>query len=302
MAFWASVAVCTVVAGLSVIMESPAGASGPRTVTVTSSQNPSTVGDQVTFTATVSPSLGGGTMAFLESAGSTAHNYDQTVCPPQPLTRVDGDWGARCTASLRSGANPIEALYESSGGFRSAGFVMEEMDKHVATTTTVSSSLNPSRSGQDVVFTAVITPADGGAVRGVVTFKAEGTPIAGCTDQPVTFAGSTDQATCATSSLRIGPSKVKAVYGSAPSHEFFGSTATLEQVVKPARTQRPANGNCHFVAGPRLPRRDRDVHRHRVPLDRRRRYDVLAQWLPGRGSLRRGSSDRGRPRHLGRRL
>jgi YVTN family beta-propeller protein len=83
----------------------------PTTVTtVTSSRNPSTFGQSVTFTATVGPA-DGGTMTF--SSGSKA------VCSAVPLAHVSGrTYHARCTTKTRpAGRNTITAVYRGDASY-----------------------------------------------------------------------------------------------------------------------------------------------------------------------------------------
>jgi YVTN family beta-propeller protein len=79
-------------------------------ITVTSSRNPSTFGQKVTFTATVGPA-DGGTLAF--SSGS------KSLCRAAPLARVSGStYRASCaTMSLSAGRDPITAAYPGDAGY-----------------------------------------------------------------------------------------------------------------------------------------------------------------------------------------
>ncbi|MDO7845075.1 Ig-like domain repeat protein [Hymenobacter sp. M29] len=92
-----------------------------------------------------------------------------------------------------------------------------------ATTTTLTSSLNPAVTGQTVTFTATVTTA-AGTPTGTVTFSDNGTPLG-----TGTLNGS-GVATFSTSSLAGGSHPITAVYGGSGS--LAGSTsATLTQVV-----------------------------------------------------------------------
>ena len=100
-----------------------------------------------------------------------------------------------------------------------------------ASTTALTSSVNPSASGQSVTFTATITPASGGAIpSGTVTFK-DGTTTLG-----TGAVNDLGKATFTTSALTGGTHSITAVYGgdagnltstsSALSQSVTGSTAT----------------------------------------------------------------------------
>jgi len=99
-----------------------------------------------------------------------------------------------------------------------------------STTTTLTSSTNPSVSGQSVTFTATVAPGAGpGTPTGTVQFKDNGTNMGG----PVTLVAG--QATSApTTSLSVGSHTVTAVYGGTVG--FAGSTGTVTQTVNKAIT------------------------------------------------------------------
>jgi len=105
-----------------------------------------------------------------------------------------------------------------------------------STATWVSSSANPSISGQPVTFTARISPATPAGVvlqGGTVGFTDNGTPITGCTAVPVSgwpspiFGVAACQATPAP-----GTHTVVATF-TAPGTWYNPSTATLTQVANP---------------------------------------------------------------------
>jgi hypothetical protein len=84
----------------------------PTATSISSSHNPSIYGQLVTFTATVIPSVGGGTVSF--------HDGIVTIpgCSSRSLHFVLGQWRATCSTSLLpGGVNPIRAFYSGSGVF-----------------------------------------------------------------------------------------------------------------------------------------------------------------------------------------
>jgi len=91
-----------------------------------------------------------------------------------------------------------------------------------ATTTTVTSSINPSSAGKNVEFTAVVTAPFGGIATGTVTFY-DGTTTLG------TVATSGAKASLTTSKLSHGTPHVTATYNS--SADFAGSSGSLTQTV-----------------------------------------------------------------------
>jgi uncharacterized delta-60 repeat protein len=95
--------------------------------------------------------------------------------------------------------------------------------------TTLASSLNPARRGQNVTFTATVT---GTTPTGTVGFTSNGTPITGCTAASLSAgSGNVRTAKCVTSFATAGTFNIVANYsgdgGNAPS-----STAPLAEVVK----------------------------------------------------------------------
>jgi hypothetical protein len=204
----------------------PAGSSayaGPVTVDVPkpgsttvmlNTPNPSLVGQNVTFTATVTPVLATGT----PTGTVTFTANGSTVAVPVDATGV----ATFTKADLPAGTHSITADYGGDSTFQaSSGSATQTVNK-ADTTTVVVSDLNPSVSGQNVTFTATVSPA---AATGTVQFTIDGT----VTSVPVT-AG---QATLSTSALAVGGHVIGAGYtGDAAFNP--SSSATFTQTVGPA--------------------------------------------------------------------
>lgn len=96
-----------------------------------------------------------------------------------------------------------------------------------ATTTSLTSNLNPAQTGQTITFTSTTTQTTGGAPvnAGTVSFTNNGAAIAGCTAVAVNASG---VATCSTTSPQ-GTRTIAATYSGTAS--FGTSTATLTQIV-----------------------------------------------------------------------
>ena len=94
-----------------------------------------------------------------------------------------------------------------------------------ATTTTLTSSLNPSVYGQDVTFTATVAPAPDG---GTVAFKDGGTSIAS-----IAVNTTTGKASFTTNSLSVGTHVITAAYSGTTNYEPSASNV-VNQVVKRA--------------------------------------------------------------------
>jgi hypothetical protein len=121
---------------------------------LTSNSNPSARGQSVTFAATIMPQNGGqatGTITFKE--GTTVLG---TVAVSENLATLT-------TSALAMGTNHINAVYSGDGNFiGSTSATLSQVVTTAATTTTLSSSINPSYSGQKVTFTiAVSSPGVG---------------------------------------------------------------------------------------------------------------------------------------------
>ncbi|HET6573546.1 MAG TPA: Ig-like domain repeat protein, partial [Fimbriiglobus sp.] len=183
------------------------------TTTVTSSLNPSLVGDAVTFTATVSAAVGvpGGSVTF--------------VIDGAPAATVTLTAGAATftTSTLAVGAHTILAVYPGAPGFVASSGTLTQVVDPLATATAVTSSLNPSLVGDAVTFTATVSAAVG-VPGGSVTFVIDGTPAA-------TVALAAGAATFTTNTLAVGNHTVRADYSGAPG--FVASSGTLTQVVDP---------------------------------------------------------------------
>jgi Bacterial Ig-like domain (group 3) len=130
----------------------------PTTTTISSSANPSTSGQMVTFTVTVSPAAATGTVQFFDGASSLG-----TI----PLS---SGTASLSTAALAVGSHAITAAYSgnsSYAGSTSSVLTQTVNTSLISTTTALTSSLNPSTFGQMVTFTATVSPA---AATGTVQF------------------------------------------------------------------------------------------------------------------------------------
>jgi hypothetical protein len=176
----------------------------PAGATLFSSLQRSPLGQPVAFTATFTPTDGGGTVAFYADGSTTPISE----CGAQALTQVTGStYEATCTtSSLPLGTHAISAVYSGDSAYSAiTGNLAGGQDVVPPILPSLSSSANPSVYGQPVTFTATIVPSDGS---GTVAFTADGNPIPGCTGQPLTLLGGTDYtATCTTSSLAVNPAE-----------------------------------------------------------------------------------------------
>jgi hypothetical protein len=185
--------------------------------TVSSSLNPSSFGQAITFTATVLPSSGSsptGIVAFFDSGAQIG------------MVNLSGGV-AQFTApagSFAVGTHSITAKYAGDANFTSGtSSALTQTVNAIATTTTLSSNANPSTSGQSVTFTASVQFSSGSSPTGNVTFFDGSTTLG-----TVALSGSSAQ--LATTSLAAGTHSIAAQY-SGDSH-FTGSTSSaLTQTV-----------------------------------------------------------------------
>jgi hypothetical protein len=191
----------------------PAGTN----TTLSSNANPSILGQLVTFTATVTSGASTPTGIVTFKDGNTTLGS----------SGLNGSGQATfSTSNLTTGVHSITANYVGTTNFASSvsAVLNQTVNQQAATTTTLTSSLNPSKSGQQVTFTAKVMSGVG-TPAGSVTFKDGTTTLA---ILPLNASG---QATFSTSSLTVGTHSTTASYGGNLS--FLGSVSpVLKQVVK----------------------------------------------------------------------
>ena len=191
------------------------------TTTLASSADPSTFGQSITLTATVSDGGQGtptGTVEFDDSGNIIGTG-----------TLSSGGQATFVTSSLTVGDHSLSATYYGdSANAGSTSGVVNQTVQQASTTTTLTSSANPSDIGQAVTFTAKVDGASGGAPTGTITFLSGTTVLGTGTLSP---GGNGSQATLTLSTLPTGTDPVIAVYGGDPNYGG-SSSPTLNQVVE----------------------------------------------------------------------
>ena len=187
------------------------------TTTLTSSRNPSTFGQAVTLSASVSSKVAGtisGSVTFKDGATSLG------------TVTVSAGKATFSTTKLKVGTHTITALYNGSPKFEaSISNKLSEQVGKAKTTTALRSSINPATHGTAVTFTATVTPAFPGNPTGTVSFK-DGATVIGT----AALNASTHQAIITRSNLAVGTHIITAAYGGSGS--FSTSTsAALKQVI-----------------------------------------------------------------------
>jgi uncharacterized protein (TIGR03437 family) len=130
---------------------------------LTASPNPSTPGQTVTFTATVTPSAATGTVTFNDGASTLGTGT------------LSSGVATFSTKTLSTATHPITAVYSGDSNYSaSTSSVVSQTVTSSSTGIALTSSLNPSSFGQNVVFTATVTPVP---ASGMVTFLDGGTMV-----------------------------------------------------------------------------------------------------------------------------
>ncbi|HLM81912.1 MAG TPA: choice-of-anchor tandem repeat GloVer-containing protein [Terriglobales bacterium] len=192
---------------------SPATAT---TTTLTSSPNPSTYGQAVTFTATVTSKLGappdGETVSFMEG---------KTVLGTGTLSSGSASF---TTSTLKVGTNSITAVYGGDSNLASSkSKAVKQVVGKATTTTALTSSLNPSSVGQSVTFTTSVTPEFSGTVTGTVAFYDGTTKL-----KTVTLSGG--EAKYTTSKLVSGSHSITATCNGSTSFDGSSSAPLAQKV------------------------------------------------------------------------
>ena len=178
------------------------------TTMLESSLNPSTFGQSVTFTATVTSGTGTPT-------GSVTFKDGGATLGTGPL---NGGAATFVTSALGIGVHSITAEYSGDSNFNaSMSDVLTQTVNKVNTATALTGSPNPSTFGQPVTFTATVT-SGAGTPTGSVTFKDGGATLD-------TNTLSDGAATFVTSALGIGMHAITAEYSG--DSNFTASVSTV---------------------------------------------------------------------------
>ena len=199
-------------------------------VVLTPSQNPSAVGQSVTFRAIVSGTGGGiapdGTVQFMDGSN--------TLGAPVTLAASGSSGAAIYTTSiLANGPHTITAVYSGDPTNDIQASTSNALIQEVQATTALglTSSLNSSYYGNGVTFTATIASTATQPATGTVIFLDNGVRIGAGT-----LAGNPAVATFTTSSLAVGTHPITATYAGDAYNAAAITAAPYNQVVKQALT------------------------------------------------------------------
>ena len=176
---------------------------------LTSSPNPAAFGQNVTFTATVSPVSASGTVSFTFDTGPTV------------LATLSGGSATYITNTLPTGSHIITATYSGDSTHTTSFTTTTQLVNQAASAITLANAPNPSLVGQSVIFTATLNRV---GVSGTVTFS-EGVTVLGTA--PVV----SGTAIYTTASLSMGSHGIKASY-SGDANYGMSISQPVTQVVK----------------------------------------------------------------------
>jgi large repetitive protein len=192
-------------------------------VAVIATPTPSLDGQSVTMTATVTPAFSGtptGTVTFYDGG---------SVLASEPLL-VNGQFtqAVYSTAQLQPGPQNLTAVYSGDSNYQGSSSAVYAQQVLIPTSTAVSSNQNPSLVGQNVTFTATVSPTFAGTPTGTVTFYS-GTTLLG--SAPLVINGAVYQAAYSTAQLPVGTQTITAIYGGDSNFGRSSSPGYSQQVV-----------------------------------------------------------------------
>jgi hypothetical protein len=190
------------------------------TTALVSSPDPSSFGQAVTFTATVTTSG--------SNAPTGTVTFDDSSMALGAGTLNGSGVASYTTSSLTVGQHSITALY--GGDVNNAGStsaVLTQIVNTATTTTALASSANPAMSGSSVTLTATVTTTGATIPTGTVTFNDGWTALS-----TGTLNGS-GVATYMTSSLAVGQHSMVAIYGG-DANNARSTSGVLTEIVNTA--------------------------------------------------------------------
>ncbi len=193
-------------------------------VVLVSGQNPSAVGQSVTFTATVSSGIAGGVIPD----GTVTFSDGSTILGTAPISTAG--IAAFATATLTNGLHAITAQYngDPQRQLQTSLSNTVSQDVQLPSTVVLTANPNPTTFGTSVTFTAAITSQSSQAPTGTVNFF-DGTTQIG------TATVAAGQAVLATASLASATHSITAVY-TGDNFNGAGTSNVVSEVIKPAAT------------------------------------------------------------------
>ncbi len=211
----------------------------PTTTAVTSSLNPSTYNQPLTFTATVTGQAGSGT-----PTGSVSFTSNGASLGSGQLT---GGTVQISSPVQNAGTFTILGSYGGSSTQQGSSGSLSQLVKQATTTAILTASPNPALVNQAVKITATVTGQYGGTPTGTVTFSQNGTKIG----SPVTVTAG--QASVSYTFSKAGTSTLTAVYSG--SSNYLGTTAagiteTINAAIVSTKTALKSSGSPSTIGTP----------------------------------------------------
>jgi len=129
----------------------------PTSTSITSSPNPSTLGDTVTITASVIPAVATGTVTFQDGGGTIGS------------ATVTNGTASITSSSLSPGGHSLTASYGGDIHYLASGSgITNQQVNSLNSSTSLTSSPNPSTFGQQVTLSATVSPSD---ATGTISFN-----------------------------------------------------------------------------------------------------------------------------------
>ena len=189
--------------------------TGVSQTVLSSSANPSFVGNAVTLTITVTGSTPAGTVKVVEGANSLG------------MVQLNASGVGTLTVNLPAGVHTLAAQYQGdNANATSTGNLTQTVNTANATTTTLTSGTNPSVPGQATLLTISVTGQKPGG--GYVTIK-DGATTLGSAFLP-TVAGTTSTTTYSATFADVGSHNLTAVYGGDSGNAGSTSPAMVQTV------------------------------------------------------------------------
>ena len=192
-----------------------AGSPASTTTALVSGTNPSSLGQSVTLTASITGNAPSGTVTFKDGAATLGTGT------------VSAGAATLAISSLPTGSHSLTAVYGGdAGNATSTSAAVAQVVNQSVSTTTLASSANPATFGQNVTLTATVA---GQSPTGTVTFK-DGASVLG------TGTIAAGVATLATAALSTGPHNLTAVYAGDGNNAGSTSNALAQTVNVAAST------------------------------------------------------------------
>jgi poly(3-hydroxybutyrate) depolymerase len=205
---------CQPILVMMLVAANLSAAQTKTTTTLSSSLNPSTYGQAVTFKAVVTPRPPNGEIITFEQGSTTLGTG----------TLSGGSASFTISTLTTGGKDDITALYPGDSTLASSkSSLVAQAVEPATTTTTLTASQNPINAGQSVTFTARVAPQFSGTPTGLVQFLSGSTNLG-----QVSLSGGVTSIT--TANLAGGTDSITAVYKGTNSFNKSTSTAVSEAV------------------------------------------------------------------------